>query len=178
MLLSFYRQLRLISAGWIVLVALSPGLCAQTHSLPAQELNRKLSETMANIRDGKTSTSRTEAAERLATLTRRNLPRNVDDATLTQIVSLLDTQEDSVRAWVAAALGHLGTRAKVAVPRLLKLLSEVDCLRGSLTSAPFIRVALKRLGATVPPPPQCDWKAGSFSAKRNMQIVGREPRQK
>jgi len=74
------------------------------------------------------------------------------------MVSLLETEEDSVRAWVAASLGHLGLRAKVAVPKLLKLLPEVDCLRGSLTSAPFIRVALKRMGKTPPPPPNCDAK--------------------
>jgi len=71
------------------------------------------------------------------------------------MVSLLETEEDSVRAWVAASLGHLGLRAKVAVPKLLKLLPEVDGLRGSLTSAPFIRVALKRMGEKPPPPPDC-----------------------
>ena len=123
---------------------------------PSQQLKWQLSETMAKIRNGETSTSRTEAAEQLAMLTRGINPHNVDDTTLTEMLSLLETQEDSVRAWVAAALGHLGPRAKVAVPKLLKLLPEVDCLRGSLTSAPFLRVALKRMGEIPPPPPNCD----------------------
>ena len=110
---------------------------------------------MAKVRNGKTSTSRTNAAERLATLTRGINPQKVDETTLTELVYLLDTQEDSVRAWVAASLGNLDPRAKVAVPKLLKLLPEVDCLRGSLTSAPAIRLALKRMGETPPPPPNC-----------------------
>ena len=156
MLLTVMRQMRLISVVWLVLIALSPELCAQSHSRPKKQLERELSETMAKIRNGETLTSRTEAAENLALLTRGINPNKVDDTTLTEMVSLLDTQEDSVRAWVAASLGHLGPRAKVAVPRLLKLLPEVDCLRGSLTSAPFIRLALKRIGEIPPPPQKCD----------------------
>jgi hypothetical protein len=156
MLLKVMSKMRLISVVWLVLIALSPGLCAQSHSKSKKQLKRQLLETMAEIRNGKTSTSRTEAAQHLAMLTRGINPHKVDETTLAEMISLLDTQEDSVRAWVAASLGHLGPRAKVAVPRLLKLLPEVDCLRGSLTSAPFIRVALKRMGESPPPPPNCD----------------------
>jgi hypothetical protein len=156
MLLNVMREMRLISLVWLVLIALSPELCAQSHSMRKKQLTRQLPETMAKIRSGKTSNSRTDAAEHLATLTSRINPHKVDEATLTEMVSLLDTQEDSVRAWVAASLGNLGPRAKVAVPRLLKLLPEVDCLRGSLTSAPAIRLALERIGEIPPPPPKCD----------------------
>ena len=156
MLLNVMREMRLISVVGLVLIALSPELCAQSHSVPRKQLKRQLSETMAKVRNGKTLTSRTEAAEHLATLTRGTNPHKIDDTTLAEMVSLLETEEDSVRAWVAASLGHLGPRAKLAVPRLLKLLPEVDCLRGSLTSAPFIRVALKRMGAKPPPPPNCN----------------------
>jgi hypothetical protein len=131
------------------------GLCSESQAVPRRQLKRNLSETMAKIRDEKTINSRTEAAEHLAMLTRGINPRKVDDATLTEMISLLDTDEDSVRFWVAAALGHLGPRAKQAVPRLLKLLHEVDCLPGSLTSAPAIRVALKRMGQRPPPEPNC-----------------------
>ena len=148
--------MRLIPVVWLVLLTLLPELCAQSHFVPREQLKRQLSETMAKIRNGKTTNSRTDAAEQLATLTRRINPHKVDETTLTEMVALLDTQEDSVRAWVAASLGHLGPRAKVAVPGLLQLLPEVDCLRGSLTSAPSIRVALKRIGEIPPPPPKCD----------------------
>ena len=150
------REMRLITVVWLVLIALSPEVCAQSHSRPNKQLKRQLSVTMVKIRNGKTLTSRTEAAEHLATVTRGINPYKIDDTTLAEMVSLLETKEDSVRAWVAASLGHLGSRAKVAVPRLQKLLPEVDCLRGSLTSAPFIRVALKRMGEKPPPPRNCD----------------------
>jgi len=129
---------------------------AQTTAVPMSK--RQITETMAKVRNGKTSTIRTDAAEHLAELTRGIDPNKVDDATLTELEYLLDTSEDSVRYWVAATLGNLGPRAKVAVPKLLKLLAEVDCARGSLTSAPAIRSALERIGVTPPPPPNCDAK--------------------
>jgi hypothetical protein len=131
-------------------------VCAKSGSMVQIQIKRQLLETIEEVRNRKDVTSRTEAAEHLATMTRGINPRKVDDTTLAEMVSLLETKEDSVRAWVAASLGHLGPRAKVAVPRLLKLLPEADCLQGSLTSAPFIRVALKRMGKTPPPPPNCD----------------------
>jgi hypothetical protein len=140
------------------LFLLSPAVYAKTGPVVETQLKRKLIETIKKVRNGKTSTSRTEAAEYLETLTRGMSPQKLDDKTLSEIVSLLETKEDSVRAWVAASLGNLGPRAKVAVPRLLKLLPEVDCLPGSLTSAPFIRGALKRMGETPPPPSDCDEK--------------------
>jgi len=149
---------------WLVLIAsaciflLLPGLCGESHPMPKKPLKRQLSETIAKVRNGKTLTSRTDAAQHLETLTDGIDPHKVDETTLTEMVSLLETKEDSVRAWVAASLGNLGPRAKVAVPRLLKLLPEVDCLRGSLTSAPFIRVALERMGEIPPPSPNCSAK--------------------
>lgn len=139
-------------------ILLSIGLCANSYAMPKGDLNKQLLETTAKVRDGKTGNARTDAAERLATLTRGISPNKVADATLTEMVSLLDTEEDSVRLWVAVALGNLGPRAKVAVPKLLKILPEVDCLRGSLTSAPAVRLALKRMGEKVPPEPNCEGK--------------------
>ena len=144
----------LIASACIFLV--SSGLCAKSCPMPKRSLKRQLLEAVEKVRNGKTSNSRTEAAEHLATLTRGINPHKVDETTLAEMVSLLDIQEDSVRAWVAASLGNLGPRARVAVPRLLKLLPEVDCLRGSLTSASAIRLALKRMGEA--PPPNCDAK--------------------
>ena len=145
-----FRLVKLVACACILSV------CAAGQAAPQQPLERQLSETIAKIRNGKTSNSRTDASEHLATLIRRIDPRKVDDTTLTEIISLLDTQEDSVRFWVADALGHFGPRAKVAVPRLLKILSEVECQRASLTSEPAIRLALVRIGETPPPPPDCN----------------------
>lgn len=40
---------------------------------------------------------------------------------------LLDIPDDSVREGVAAALGNVGRRADVAIPKLKELLPELDC---------------------------------------------------
>jgi len=121
-------------------------------------LMKHLTETIAKVRTGETPTAQSEAAEHLAELTRKINPNDVDDKTLADLVSLLDTWNDSVRDGVATSLGNLGPRAKVAVPALLEILPEVDCLWVDASSGPDVRDALKRIGVTPPPPPTCDTK--------------------
>jgi hypothetical protein len=120
-----------------------------------EQLLEQLTKTIVKVRTGKSSTARTDAAEHLAELTRGIDPKMVDDKTITDLVSLLDTSEDSVRSWVAASLGNLGPRARIAIPKLLKILSEVECLQLSMTSEGAIRVALRRMGKEPPPLPKC-----------------------
>jgi hypothetical protein len=114
----------------------------------------QLIEMMVKVRLGQTAASRTEAAQQLAQLTRKIGSEKVDDRTLLELVALLYTSDDSVRGWVATALGNLGPRAREAAAlMLIRLLPEIDCLRGGLASAPMIRAALKNMGVTPPPPP-------------------------
>ena len=114
----------------------------------------ELTQTIAKVRTGGSPTSRTEAAEHLADLTRKIDAKKVDDRTVADLVSLLDTPDDGVRYWVARCLGNLGLRAKTAIPKLQGLLADVDCLQGSKTSASGIRFALTQMGAT-PSPATC-----------------------
>jgi len=139
----------------VLAAALVCALCSGAQSTGGAVSKKQLEETIVSIQTGGTLTIRTNAAKRLSDLTLSIDPEEIDDATLKGLVSLLSTNEDSVRFWVAASLGHLGTRAKLAVPVLLKLLPEVDCLHGDLTSAPAIRLALKRMGETPPLRPEC-----------------------
>ncbi len=88
-------------------------------------------------------------------MVRKINPNKIDDKTIADITSLLNTQDDSVRLWVAASLGDLGPRASAAIPTLLKILPEVDCNRMGINSAPFIRVALRKIDGKEPPPPDC-----------------------
>lgn len=119
-------------------------------------LTRHLTEAISKVQTGGSpSLARTQAAEHLAELTRGIDPNQVDDKALADLVSLLDTSDDSVRFWVASALGNLGPRAKIAIPKLLKLLPEADCLDGAITSAMSIRSALVKMGAPPPPPSTC-----------------------
>jgi hypothetical protein len=126
---------------------------------PRTTLLTQLRETIRKVRTmSGPSMARTSAAEHLSQLTKKIDPNEVDDKTLADLVSLLDTSDDSVRGWVAGALGYLGPRAKAAVPKLLNILPQVDCLNVSLSSAPAIRLALNRIGVTAPPPPNCETK--------------------
>lgn len=142
-----------IASAWIVL--LSGAAHAKSDPMSKRQLTEQLTETIAKVRTGgPPSMDRTNAAERLADLTRKIDPKKVDDRTLADLVSLLDISDDSVRYWVARCLGNLGPRAKIAIPKLQELLAEVDCLQGSKTSASGIRFALSRMGIT-PPSPTC-----------------------
>jgi len=115
----------------------------------------QITETIAQVRTGATVNIRTDAAQHLADLTRKIDPSAVDDKTLADLVSLLDASDDSVRFWVAGSLGNLGSRAKLAIPKLLAMLPKADCLNGTITSAATIRTALSRIGAKPPPHTKC-----------------------
>jgi HEAT repeat protein len=117
-------------------------------------VRNQLVEAISRVRAGETAMIRRAAARHVFELTRGVNPNKLDDKVLADIVSLLDSSEDAVRFEVAAALGNLGPRAKIAVPKLLKVLEEVDCLPLTVTSALTIRVALPRIGVT-PPPQRC-----------------------
>jgi hypothetical protein len=114
-------------------------------------VNSRIAEAIAKVRTGTTVNDRAAAAEPLCELTRgRNNARKVDSATITEIISLLDIPEDSVHNWVACALGNIGPPAKAAIPKLQKLLPEVDCLAVDKSSADTIIWALKKMGAKLP----------------------------
>lgn len=137
---------------WGAFMAVSIGAA---HARNDAMLLKQLRETIAKVqRMSGPSMARSNAAEHLSDLTEKIDPKRVDDKTLRDLVSLLDTSDDSVRAWVASSLGNLGPRAKPAVPKLLEVLREVDCLQVELSSAAAIRPALKRIGVT-PPPRRC-----------------------
>jgi hypothetical protein len=122
-------------------------------SVEAQSsIREEVSEAVTLVRIGKTSTERTIAAMLLCEITGGDASKQVDDQSLLSIEALLNSSDDSVRYWVAVCLGHnFGPRAKDAVPKLLKILAQVECVKRANTSASGIRSALKQIGAEVPP---------------------------
>jgi hypothetical protein len=151
---------RWLNIGWVLAcVTCLVLLAAMASKMDDPKKLKELQETISDVRkmSGPIKPG-ANPAEHLAQLTEEIDPKKVDDKTLGDIVSLLDTSNDFVRLWVAAALGHLGPRAKVAVPALLKVIQETDCLElKEMTSAGAARVALKRIGVT-PPSPDCGKK--------------------
>jgi len=131
-----------------------------TQSSGGPALMKQIKETMAKVQSDKTVDARTDAAEHLASLTRKISSKEVTETLVTDLTSLLDSPDDSVRYWVAWALGNLGPAAKAAVPKLEEMLPKADCLNGVITSASGIRYALVRMGVKEPPPPKCVRIAG------------------
>jgi hypothetical protein len=141
-------SLAVIAFAWIMVLS---GVSGAQDGNSERQFGEQLTQTIAKVRTGESPTVRRKAAEHLAALTRKTDAKKVDDTTVADLVSLLDTSDDSVLYWVARCLGNLGSRANIAIPKLQKRLAEVDCLQGSKTSASGVRYALSQLG--VPPSP-------------------------
>jgi hypothetical protein len=137
---------------WLFLLAL---LACSVDARPERTSLKQIQETIVQVRTAGTVNLRADAAYCLGDMTRQIDSQDVDDKTFADLVSLMDSPDDSVRGGVAAALGFLGERAKPAIPKLLEILPKVDCLNGAMTSADAIRLALKRMGVTPPPRPCC-----------------------
>lgn len=120
----------------------------------------QMQHTMDCVKAFNTVDQRTAAAEHLAGLAEKISRNEITEQTIADLISLLDSPDDSVRYWVATSLGHLGPYAKAAIPKLQALLPKADCLNGAITSASGIRYALKQMGVTPPPPPNCQRIAG------------------
>jgi hypothetical protein len=112
-----------------------------------------ITDTIKEIRTGATEVRRYEAAIQLAILLRKTNPEEISDKTIADIISLLNIPE--ARLGVILGLGHLGSRAKAAVPKLLKLLKKKDCSDTDLRLVDTIRDVLPKIGV-IPPPPKCN----------------------
>jgi hypothetical protein len=138
----------------ILCVALALPLPGVTRAQAKPDINQQLQRAIARVRKAKTITAKSDAAERLVTLIDDRDCSDVTDQTIQSLISLLDMPEDSVRTWVAAALGQIGPRAKAAVPKLLSILADIECKDLDFSSEATIPIALKRMGVT-PPPRNC-----------------------
>lgn len=142
----------------LYVVFLAVAATAQATGAPANLAQVK--EAIAKVRSGRSVDARTAAAEHLASLMWKISSKDVTEAFVAEITSLLDSPDDSVRYWVATALGNLGPRAKAAIPKLKEMLPKADCINGAITSASGIRYALIRMGVRPPPRPKCGQTAG------------------
>lgn len=87
-----------------------------------------------------------EGLYKLVTISRSE----ISEGTIDKLIELLDIKDDSARYWIARSVGALGSRGYRAVPKLKSVLNEVDCIKGSKTSASGIRFALVQIGEREP----------------------------
>jgi hypothetical protein len=119
-------------------------------------ITANLADIIYLVGKGKTVTIRTNAAQKLATLAHDMPQKDISHETLTAIITLMDSPEDSVRYWIARSIGNLGNRGKIAIPKLKESLVLADCLPGTKTSASGIRFALSQLDVAQPPHADCE----------------------
>jgi hypothetical protein len=134
----------------IAFLALSGTVNAATKYSQAQ-----LTDAIAKVREGQCRETQRDANKlddcmQLAEVTRHIKHAKVDDKTIVDLSTLLDSSNDYVRLAVAASLGNFGPRAKFAAPKLLEILHQVDCLQEDMNSAAAIRPALRKMGIKPP----------------------------
>jgi hypothetical protein len=138
-------------------IIISAWMLLSKGALLGQDMSKQqiIIDAIEKVRNGQTSNIRCDAAEHLAVLTHDISPKEINNRTIAEIISLLDLPD--ARFWVAISLGNLKSRAKIATPRLMQLLVEEDCKYEAVSTADGIRIALTRIGVK-PPPPNCENK--------------------
>jgi HEAT repeat protein len=128
---------------------------ASTAGATKPEINKQLHSAILRVRHAKTANAKYDAVTHIAMITEDIDSSRVSDVTISELISLLDEPEDFVRMWVAVSLGDIGPRASASVPKLLKILDEVECEIRDQSSEATIPIALKRMNVTPPPPKHC-----------------------
>jgi hypothetical protein len=89
--------------------------------------------------------ARTDKAEKLVELVEKDPRRPYSSSLVMRVAGLLEDPADSVRYWVATALGFMGPQASGALPQLERALALVKDSSASKTSESAIELAIKRI---------------------------------
>src|SRR5262245_37493320 len=90
---------------------------------------------------------RTHHAEEVSDFVRAKNGKSAPKSGIRALAGLMTDRHDSVRYWIAMALGFFGPQAIEAVPALQTALKEIEGRPGSKTSESAIRLALRRINA-------------------------------
>jgi len=131
-------------------------MCAD--AMAKQKVSKnQISEAIEKIKTSALPTrQRDEAASELYDLTLNIDPKNIDDETLNNMIELLDMPR--VPLEVASSLANLKSRGKKAIPKILRLLNEVECdyefvdsmAQSGIAMEDVLRNVLKRMGVKHP----------------------------
>jgi len=102
-------------------------MASTLHAAPDAQLNRKLEEAVAKMREAEAASKKshfageiTNAGRQLSALTQGIDPSSVDDKTISNIISLLDIGDHYVTYWTTAALKNFGSRINAQLTMKLK----------------------------------------------------------
>ena len=143
-----YREHRRIF--FTLFVALVLFLAAPTAFARVPDSQLRIARAIQLVRSAEGSNSRVDAAEQLRNLVFGTDASGIDDGTIHAVASLLEFNNDATRYWIAEALGHFGSRASFAVPKLLSILKEEECVIKETSSEGVIRDTLERIGQPAP----------------------------
>ena len=110
----------------------------------AQSTTNFPATAIARLAD-KQAADRGRIAEEIARFTASTSDRTGLQGQVKDLIPFLRDEDDTVRYWIAAALGHIGTLAKDAVPALIVALDERADTIASKSSESGIRFALDRI---------------------------------
>jgi hypothetical protein len=131
--------------GTAVCIASGLLICFPSNSADATS---KIATEISKIRGEPGGMARTEDARQLEEQIRLN-QLTASDSDIELLADMLSDKDDSVRYWIAVALGNIGPRAQKAIPSLERAYTQIECVRGDKTSASAIEPALKKIGAPV-----------------------------
>jgi hypothetical protein len=132
----------------IVILILS--VSAHSSFALASASQRQVVQAIQIFRSAKGPNEKVHAAEQVRNQVFATDTNSIDDRTLHAVASLLESDNDAVRYWIADALGHFSARAKFVVPKLRAILDERECMIAETSSVGIIRDALERIGEPAP----------------------------
>jgi hypothetical protein len=113
--------------------------CAHAESSTGALVSRtSISDAIKKIGLENSTAKRREYAYQLTHMIAKLPSDAIDDQIISELGTLLEDRDDLVTGWI-------GPRAKQTIPALENALKRIECIYGSLTSEPAIRLALAKM---------------------------------
>jgi len=135
-----------LECSFVAATPAGPSMSVQSVSQEAQaDSDSFVKIAVKQIAEAESPKFRWDRAQKLSQWVAQH-PEEVSLTDIEALAGLVSDPADGVRGWIAGALGHLGGKAKGAVPQLQRALQERPCEDRPMASASAIRLALSRIG--------------------------------
>ena len=138
----------------VMTICLMIGINSAHAESSSEALVPAISDAIKKIEIKNSTAIRREYAYQLSHMIAELPSDSIDNQTIIKLGALLEDQDDLIVGWTATSLGRIGPRAKHTIPALENALKKIECIYGSVTSEPAIRLALTKMGKN-PPQREC-----------------------